>query len=368
LASYYLNLRFGMQSNQKWLKTFLFSLITLIGLGALFVFDASLVESEITFGNPYFLFKKHLLGILIGFFAFLFGYFVPYKFWNKVAVWLYLLGILSLLAVFIPGIGLELNGAKRWLNLPLINFQSVEFFKFALIAFFTKLLAKKQKLSVFLLFLVPPLILLILQPDLGSLLLVLSISFGLYFFAGGSMKSIIVLCLSVTPLIVLAIIASPYRLQRLTTFLNPESDPLGASFHVRQMVVALGRGGWFGQGIGNSRQKYAYIPEASTDSIFAIVGEEIGFLGGLIIISLYLCLIISSYKLTNHSKIETDEQLFGLGIANWITLQTMLNLAAATSLLPLTGVPLPFFSYGRSSQIMLLLAIGVLMKIGRKKL
>lgn len=356
-----------MQSPKKnWLRLFIFAMLLLIGLGVLFVLEASLVESETTFNNPYFLFQKHLTGMLIGSIAFLVGFLVPYRFWQKISIVLYLLSLILLLFVFIPGIGLELNGARRWLDLPGLNLQPVELLKFSLIAFFANWLPKHQKLGTFLLSLAVPSILILLQPDLGSLLLTLAIGFSLYFFAGGKMKNIALLGLSGIPFIILVIVISPYRLQRLTTFLNPESDPLGASFHIRQIVVALGRGGWFGQGFGNSKQKYAYIPEASTDSIFAIVGEEMGFVGSFLIIVLYFLLILSSFKIATNPKLSPSKQLFGLGITTWITIQTMLNLAAVVSLVPLTGVPLPFFSYGRSSQIMILLAAGCLTRIGKK--
>jgi cell division protein FtsW len=243
----------------------------------------------------------------------------------------------------------------------------VELLKFSLIIFSANWLPKHQKLATFLVSMAIPSLLLILQPDLGSLLLILAIGFSLYFFAGGKMKNIAFLGLGAIPIITLIIAFSPYRLERVTTFFNPESDPLGSSFHIRQIVVALGRGGWFGQGFGNSRQKYAYIPEASTDSIFAIVGEESGFIGCLFIIALYLLLIISSYKIATNPKLSPSKQLFGLGINTWITIQTVLNLAAVVSLVPLTGVPLPFFSYGRSSQIMILLAAGCLVRLGKKE-
>ncbi len=354
-------------NQRKWLVTYSLSLFALIFLGFLFVFEASLVESSVTFDNPYQLFQQHLVGAGFGLIALIIGTLTPFPWWQKVAPYGFVLGLLLLIAIYIPGVGLELNGARRWLDLPGFTFQPVEFFKFALILFFATWLPKHQKLASFLLCLSLPSALLLLQPDLGSLLLVLTLGFSLFFLAGGKMKHVLLLLLSGLPIIFLIILISPYRWQRVTTFFNPESDPLGSSFHIRQIVVALGRGGWFGQGLGNSQQKYSYIPEASTDSIFAIVGEETGFVGCLIIICLFLTLIISGFRLASNPRLSLSGQLFGLGITTWITTQTVLNLAAVVSLVPLTGVPLPFFSYGRSSQVMLMLAAGCLLHLGRKK-
>ena len=167
------------------------------------------------------------------------------------------------------------------------------------------------------------------------------------------------------PTVLVEIVTSEYRMKRLTTFLNPQADPLGASFHIRQITLALGRGGWLGQGIGGSQQKYSYIPEASSDSIFAIIAEEIGFLGSLGIISLYIFFFYHAYKLITQQEKEPALQLLGFGIIFWIGLQLILNLSAIVGLVPLTGVPLPFISYGRSSLVMLLFATGVLLGIGR---
>lgn len=355
------------QHNQKrWLWTMLISLFLLVVIGLVFVFEASLVESAQTFDNPFQMFERQLTGIALGLIAFVLGIIIPYRFWQKLAPFCFVVAISLLICVFLPKIGLELNGARRWISVMGFNFQPVEFFKFSLILFFANWLPKHQKLTSFLLSILIPSLLIALQPDLGSLLLVLAVSFSMFFYAGGNIKQILILFLIGFPIILLLIVLSPYRFQRLTTFLNPNSDPLGASFHIHQIVVALGRGGWLGQGIGNSKQKYYYIPEASTDSIFAIVGEELGFVGSLVLIILIVIFIFSAYHLVTNPAISVSMQLFGLGITTWIAIQSVLNLAAVVSLVPLTGVPLPFFSYGRSAQIMLLLAAGCILKIGKE--
>ena len=164
----------------------------------------------------------------------------------------------------------------------------------------------------------------------------------------------------------LAIFTSPYRMKRLTTYLNPESDPLGASFHIRQITLALGQGGVWGKGIGNSSQKYSYIPEASTDSIFAIISEEIGFVGATFLLSILFWYLLTSFRVVSKADILPAERLLGFGIIFWIGLQTLLNISAVVALIPLTGMPLPFFSYGRSSQVMILFASGILIRIGKQ--
>ena len=188
----------------------------------------------------------------------------------------------------------------------------------------------------------------------------------MFFVAGGSMKYFAGIGIVGIPLVVIAIVMSPYRMQRLTTFLNPESDPLGAGFHMRQVTLALGRGGLWGQGIGNSNQKYSYIPEASTDSIFAIIAEEVGFVGAVAIIGTLFLVLHTGYSLLKTTPLSAAEQLLGYGILFWIGFQIILNLSTVVALVPLTGTPLPFFSYGRSSQVMLLFASGILIRLGRK--
>lgn len=348
------------------MKNLAFVILTflLLTIGSVFVLEASVAESFATFGDQYFLFKQHLVGVGIGLVAYLAGLLIPPKWWVKFGPVLYIAGILLLLAVFIPGIGRELNGARRWINIGGIGFQSVEFFKFTLIAFYASWMAQHQKLRVFLASLAAPILLLMLQPDLGSLLLVLSIACSVFFVAGGNIKQLSLLGAVGIPLILIAILTSPYRRDRLTTFLNPESDPLGASFHIRQITLALGRGGWFGQGLGNSTQKFAYIPEASTDSIFAIIAEELGYVGSVVLICALFGYMLLGYALIKDHP-DPGVRLLGLGLLTWLGVQMLLNLGSVVGLVPLTGVPLPFFSYGRSAVIMVLLAAGILTKIGK---
>ncbi len=350
--------------NHRLIVFFATCLLTI--LGVVFVFEASTAESFATFGNQYHYLKQHLIGLAFGIVAFFVGLFIPSKIWIKTSPILYIAGIILLLLVFVPGIGLSLNGARRWISIAGIGLQPIEFFKFAMIVFYSNWLSSHQRLIPFLFLTAIPAILVILQPDLGSLLVVIAIASSMYFTAGGEIKKLLGLATVGIPFIILAIVASPYRMKRITTFINPESDPLGASFHIRQITLALGRGGLMGQGIGESQQKFSYIPEASTDSIFAIIAEEIGFLGSLGIIGIYCVFFFHAYKIVAESEQPKNIQLLGMGIILWFGLQLILNLSAVVGLVPLTGVPLPLISYGRSSLVMLLFAIGILLRIGKK--
>lgn len=337
-------------------------------LGLLFVFDASVAESFTTFGNQYHFLQQQAIWLVVGFVGMGIGWLTPTKTWFKVAPVLYGLGILLLIAVFVPGIGRELNGASRWLFLgDDIRLQPAELSKFFLVALLASFLGKQQRLLPFALITLLPVGLILLQPDLGSALILLIIAFGLYFLADGNLLTFLGLGALGVVAIFLVINASNYRRERFLTFLHPERDPLGSGFHTRQITLALGRGGWIGQGIGNSRQKFSYIPEASTDSIFAIIAEEIGFIGSLVLITLFGLYTVFATRVISQVSPGSSARLLGWGIVIWVISQTMLNLAAVVSLVPLTGIPLPFFSYGGSSLVMILFATGVVLRIGKGK-
>jgi cell division protein FtsW len=340
--------------------------ILLTGLGTVFVFESSVVESFTTFNDQFFLLKQHLIGLGVGSIALIVALITPTQFWIKNASIWFILSLVLLLAVFIPGIGMELNGARRWLSFFGLRIQPVEFLKLAIVLYYSSWLSKHQRLEPFLLLTAVPIALILLQPDLGSALIIVGLAFSLFFISGGPLKKIGIVGAVCLPLLISVIIFSPYRLQRITTFLNPESDPLGASFHARQNTLALGRGGFLGKGFGNSSQKFNYVPEASTDSIFAIVAEEVGLLGSLIIFGLFGAFFYLLYTIANTQ--ETPEfRILLFGIMAWIGLQTILNLGAVVALVPLTGTPLPFFSYGRSSQVMILFATGLVIRRGLSK-
>jgi cell division protein FtsW len=347
----------------------LFLVITISLLGLLFVFEASTAESYQLFSHPYHFLQSQSQWLGIGLLGMAATAFFPPKFWKKISPILYVISLISLIMVFIPGIGVKLNGASRWFSLGgLVLVQPIEIVKLSIILFFASWMSKHQKLIPFLFLTLLPVGLLLLQPDLGSTLIILSIAWGMFFIAGGKLKYLGSLLLFGLLAIGLLVLGSSYRRQRLMTFLNPELDPLGSSFHIRQITLALGRGGWFGQGLGQSAQKYKYIPEASSDSIMSIVGEEVGFLGFSFILGLYLILFLLIYKSAKQQKQNSFAQLTIVGILIWISSQTILNLAAIVALVPLTGIPLPFFSYGGSSLVMVLCATGIVIRLSNAKI
>jgi cell division protein FtsW len=352
-------------SLQKTSLALLVLTIVLAILGSIFVLEASATESFETFGNQYVLLKQHLLGLGLGVISLSLGMFLPHKFWIKASPFMFISSLILLVLVFIPGIGLELNGSKRWISVFGFVVQPVETLKLSLSAFYARWLTHHQRFGPFLFITAVCTGLIILQPDLGSTLLIATLATSMYFLAGGKIKNILITLAVGIPLVIGLIFSSSYRRNRLTTFLNPESDPLGSSFQIRQITLALGRGGLVGQGLGNSSQKFAYIPEASSDSIFAIVGEELGFLGSTLIILMFVGFITLGFKIVNAVK-DPDIKLLGQACLVWIGLQIMLNLGAVVALIPLTGMPLPFFSYGRSSQVMVFLATGYIIGLGRK--
>jgi cell division protein FtsW len=361
-------LKLNMAKNRSLLnkKAWLVSLIiTLTFLGILFVFDASVAESFHTFGDQYHFLKQHLAWAVIGITVMFLTSLVPLSLWEKVAKPIFIFGLILLILVFVPGIGREFNGAHRWIFLGNLRFQPIELFKIALIMFFASWLKQHQKTLPFLFTTGVPAILILLQPDLGSLLILGVIAFGMFFIAGGKMTHILSISGLTILLLAVAILSSSYRRERLNTFLHPQSDPLGSGFHIRQITLALGRGGATGQGIGNSRQKFSYIPEASTDSIFAIIAEEVGFLGSSILIILFGSYFFVTSKIIS-AVTDPFVMLLGWGILIWIAAQTLLNLAAVVALVPLTGLPLPFISYGGSSLVTILFANGILLRIAKE--
>lgn len=348
------------------LRGFTLTWVVLVVIGVIFVFSASGSEARALVGDPYFLVKQHLVRLVLGLGALCASWFVPLEWWKKMAP-LWLVGSFVLLVlVFVPGVGLRLNGASRWLSFGGTVFQPIELVKIGMCFFFARLLSKTHQLPPFLGVTGLLASLVILQPDLGSLLIVLCIAFGTYVVAGGELKIIMSLAAIGLVGVSLAIVSSSYRLQRVATFINPESDPLGASFHIRQIILALGNGGIIGSGLGNSKQKLAYIPEASTDSIFAIVGEEVGFLGSLVILLIFSRFWWQGTAIARAYAPRSFENLLVMSIMLWLGSQTLLNLAAVVALAPLTGVPLPFFSYGGTSLVVVLFGVGVITRALRE--
>jgi cell division protein FtsW len=332
--------------------------------GILLVYDVSMSESLEAFGTPWHFVLKQLLWAALGLGAFLVVSRVPLDWWKRAAPLIFGGAVLLLIAVLIPGIGTKVQGARRWIFLGPLSIQPAELTKLAIILFFSTWLERHQRFPPFLALTGLIAGLIILQPNLSMAAITIVLATTLFFLAGGNLKPLFLFGTLGILLLSILIIAVPYRRQRLLTFLNPASDPLGRSYHIRQITIALGRGGWIGQGIGLSQQKYQYIPEASSDSIFAIWAEETGLVGSLTLIGVFTVLFGTCWYITTQQT-ELFPFLVGAGITVWITLHTLLNLAAMVALIPLTGVPLPLISAGGSSLLSFMVALGIMNQLGR---
>lgn len=342
-------------------------LLFLCVLGIIMVYESSAVIAIRDFGNQYYYAQEQIKWFIIGFILLILLTRIPYTLYESFAVPILIVTLVGLFIVLIPGIGLHLLGARRWIDIGPIVFQPSEISKLGIVIYLSTWLKKSKQKNILIPFLVLVAImgiLLIMEPDLGTALVVLGVMICMYFFSGVDLKQFLI----IIPLLIFCVgglaIISPYRFARLMTFLNIEHDPLGASYQMRQILFALGSGGFFGRGLGQSRQKFAYLPEANTDSIFAILGEELGFLGGIALLACYGFFLWRGFRIS--SKV-TDPfgKLLSFGISCWLGLQTSINLAAMVALLPLTGIPLPFISYGGSSLILNLVAVGILLNISR---
>lgn len=352
----------------KRVDVVLLGLVTLLTLfGLLMIFDASSFISFRDFGNKYHYIIDQAKWMMIGFAGLGFFAWFDYKKFYNLAVPLLITTIILLLAVFIPGIGIKVLGAHRWIDLRLFVLQPAEFVKLSLAIYLAAWFSKKEKgrFLAFALLLGLVLGLVMLEPDMGTTIIIMCEALILYFLSGGNLMHFIVSLPVVGILGLILIKLEPYRAQRLATFLNASQDINNSSYHVRQILIALGSGGFFGVGLGNSLQKYAYLPENTTDSIFAIIAEELGFLGSLILILLLVGVVWRGIYIALRTH-DTFGKLLAGGIIAFLGSQMLINLGAQTAVLPLTGVPLPFISYGGSALVIDLCSIGILLNIARQ--
>jgi cell division protein FtsW len=338
--------------------------IALILFGLLMVYNASPVTSLRDFGDPLYLIRFQAIwvvgGLILGFIVFK----IPYTFWQKISPLIMILAILLLLAVFIPGLGAKIYGAQRWLRVGFIGIQPAEFAKLAYIVYLSAFFSKKVKLTPFLLITAVVAGIVLAQKDMGTTIIITAIGLSLYFIAGGVLWHL----LASIPVIIIAasvlILTSPYRRARLLAFINPDLDPGGITYHISQALIALGSGGLFGVGLGESRQKYGFIPEVTTDSIFAVIGNEFGFVGSVVLLAAFLLIIYRGFKIAAAAP-DKFSYLVAAGITVWIGIQSFLNIAGLSAVLPLTGVTLPLISYGGSSLVSIILSVSILLNISR---
>ena len=361
------------KSLKKLDKPLLVAVFILLFFGLVMIASAGVAYSKTRFDDPYFFFKRQIIfGLLPGLVALLIIQKINYQFWKKIAVLLFLISIVCLVLVFIPGLGIRAYGASRWLDLGPISFQPGEMLKFSLVLYLAAWLSgKTEKVKDFLEGVVPFLVvvgvisfLLIKQPDMGTLGATVFIAIPMFFASGARLKHLFLLGGGGFLALMILIKMESYRANRLLVFLHPELDPKGIGYQINQALLAIGSGGIFGVGIGKSLQKFNYLPEPVGDSIFAIIGEELGFAGALILISLFLFFASRGLKVAKNAP-DSFGSLVAVGIVSWIVFQAFINIAAISGLIPLTGIPLPFISYGGTSLVFLLSAVGILLNISK---
>lgn len=345
-------------------KIFFYLVIGLTVCGLVFVVDISAPQALNFFGDKYHFFKQQVVSAAIGIIAMLISSKIHYSFWKRLAVPFFIFSILSLLVVLIPGVGLKALGARRWIVVGPINFQPSEVVKLSLALYLASISDLNKKPLAYFLPLVLVTGLIMLQPDLGTTLVVTFMGITQIFVSGVSITYFLGSAVVGIITVALLILASPYRRDRLLTFFSATTDPLGKSYHIRQILIALGSGGLFGLGLGQSKQKYLFLPEASTDSIFAAISEEIGFIGASILIFVFMYFIYRAFKIAAKAP-DNFSKILAVGISSWIGGQMVLNMTSMTALTPLTGIPLPFFSYGGTSLMMILASCGILLNISR---
>lgn len=359
----------SVQKNRKksllvWLM-FLPILLSFIGL--FFVFEASSVRSFTEFNDSFRYLKLQFIWITIGIAAMLFFSLIDYHKLYYVSFFFMLGTIIMLLLVLIPGIGHKAGGAQRWIDLGIINFQPTEFAKLSTILYLASwfLHRERKRFFSFLILLSVLMLLIIAQPDMGTAIIIFMLGIVIYFLAGIELHFLLMLLPFSAGAFYLLVQISPYRFKRILAFFNPSLDPLGITYHINQILISLSNGGILGQGFGASRQKYLFLPEAHTDSIFAIMGEEAGFIGGLLVIGAFMILIYLLYRVSTKAADRFGRLLAG-GIFGFFSLQVLVNLAAMVNLVPLTGVPLPLFSYGGSNLLTSFILLGIALNIARQ--
>jgi len=353
---------------------FLGSTALLIFLGLAVMANSSIPLSQANFGESFYYLRHQIIfGIGIGFIFLIIASKIKLSFIKKIALPGIITTIILLAMVFAPGFGYGAGGAKRWLNILGTSFQPSELAKLAIAVYLAYWLeSKKEKIDK------PSLIipilfwlgilggLILLEPDYGTFLIIASISFGIYYSAGANKKTILITALIGLLALGTLLAIEPYRRERVLSFFNPAKDTIGKSYQQNQALIAIGSGGFFGRGLGKGIQKYSYLPETIGDSVFAIIAEELGWLGASAVILLFLIWILSGLKIASRS-----DSIFGrnlaTGIVIWIGAQTFINILGIIGLIPFTGVPVPFISYGGSALVIELAAVGLVINIAKNQ-
>lgn len=356
-------------------QALIWSVLLLLSIGLVMVYSASIAIAEEQFGverSSYYLLRHSLymgVGLLFGFIVFQ----VPMRLWQKYAIYLFLSGALLLGLVLVPGIGHEVNGSQRWISLYVVNLQPSELMKLLMIIYVADYVVRKSRdLDHFIKGFVPISLvisiiglLLLLEPDFGAFFVVTALAMSILFLGGVSLKIFIGLIGVVGMGLYQLILSSPYRLDRVSAFMDPWADPYGKGYQLSHALIAFGRGEWFGVGLGGSVEKLFYLPEAHTDFLLAVLAEELGFVGVAAVILLFAWLVLRAFVIGRQAaKLECQfAALVAQGIGIWIGIQALINIGVNMGVLPTKGLTLPLMSFGGSSIVAICIALAILLRI-----
>ena len=346
------------------------AVISLVLIGLLFVYSASSYSADLTYGNKYFFVTKQAIGAIVGLVAMLVASRVKLEFIRKLWIVGVVLSVVLLALVFVPGISIENYGARRWIGVGSFSMQPSEIAKFAYILFCAAIMSKldMSKFKSFLPQIAVGVVfcaLIIAEPNMSITMCVAMLMIIMLYLGGMKWKYFLLMLIPVVLAVPLLIVIEPYRLQRLLAFIDPWASPKDEGYQLIQSLYALGSGGWFGVGLFNSRQKYRFLPFAESDFIFSVIGEETGLFGCLIVFALYFVVILRGVRIAVNSKDKFSCYLAG-GISAVVAVQSLLNFAVVTGSIPPTGLPLPFISYGGTSLVVFMAAMGVLLNLSSK--
>lgn len=350
--------------------TVLLLAVTLTCIGVVMVYSSSAIMAAEKFHDGFYFLKRQLVYMVVGFGLMVLATYFNYQNWRKLAVFILIGSICLLGLLFVPGLGVRVGGALRWLRLPGFNLQPAELVKLGLVLYLAHSLTRKKEMVrsfakgylPYMIVLGVLLLLLLKQPDLGSAMIIAGVALAMLIVAGVRWLYVLATIVAAMPALYFLVMTVEYRRRRIMAFLDPWDDPFDTGFQIIQSLVAFGNGGVFGQGLGTGQQKLFYLPEAHTDFIFSVIGEELGLLGVVVVAALFLLLVLCGIRIALQCEDPFGRNLaFGLSLL--LGLEAFVNLAVCMGLLPTKGLALPFISYGGTSLVVCLIAVGILLNI-----
>jgi len=357
--------------------------LLLLAIGLVMVYSSSIATAEAsahTGHRPWYFLVRHAAFVAVGLAAAAVAFQVPMRAWQRLAPWLFIAGVVLLVLVLVPGIGRSVNGSRRWLSLAVVNVQPSEFMKLAVVLYTASYAVRRaaflhaqQPLRQTLVRGFLPLFavmvvtggLLLLEPDFGAFVVIVAIAFGILFLGGLDWRLFLGLVVLLPVALAGILVAEPYRLQRLTAFLDPWSDPLGKGYQLSHSLIAFGRGEWLGVGLGSSVEKLLFLPEAHTDFLLAVIAEELGFAGVTVVIALFTWLLLRAYAIGRQSALldRSFAALVAQGLGVWIGVQAFINIGVNMGVLPTKGLTLPLLSFGGSGIVANCIAVAILLRV-----